>query len=144
MIDTCDLCESVNPGYRCLPVHFHRELELPRIVGGRRLPRVRVKRTYSRDVVLVGDIEHVDDEIGTDSLGKVDALGNPHIPECSPGCDTGIAAEIAIQLQQRGRNACGDEPEDARLLENARGREFRIVSLATSRINGDVRTARQG
>jgi hypothetical protein len=43
-----------------LPIDFHRKLELPRIIGRGRLPRVGEQWADRRHVHFVGDVEHVD------------------------------------------------------------------------------------
>src|SRR5467141_3662405 len=122
-----------------LPVHFHRELELPWIISGCSLARIGKQRTNGRDVVAVGDVEHVGYQIHVEALSKIDALGNAQIVEDRPGGDSGVAAQIAVQREQTAVEA-----GYARLLEDTGGRCFRIdwvVSLGRARgIHRDVGT----
>src|SRR5689334_10137303 len=85
-----------------LPVQFHCKLELARIVGRGRLTCIGKQRAYCSDVIFIRDIEHVDDEVGAETLGERNALRDAHVPECGPGRDSCIAAQVAIKLQQRG------------------------------------------
>src|ERR1700680_3725945 len=114
-----------------LPVDLQRELELPCIISGCSLARIGKQRTDARDVVPVGDIEHVGDQIHVEALTKIDALGNAQIVEDRPRGDSGIAAQIAVQREQTAVEA-----GYARLLEDTGGRCFRIdwvVSLRRAR-----------
>src|SRR5271170_4543494 len=52
-----------NPQNLILPVHLYSKLELARIVGCRGLAGVGKERAYGGNVVHVGDVEHVSNEI---------------------------------------------------------------------------------
>src|SRR5215472_7407188 len=56
------------------PVQLHGELELAWIVGRGRLTRIGEERAYGGDVVLVRDIEHIDDEVGAETLAERNTL----------------------------------------------------------------------
>jgi hypothetical protein len=80
-----------------LPIQFHRELELARIIRSRRLSRVGEERAYSRDVVLIRDVKHVGDQIHVETLGEMNALGYAEIVEDGKGLHAGVAAKIAVE-----------------------------------------------
>src|ERR1700730_5996356 len=84
-----------------LPVDLQRELELPCIISGCSLARIGKQRTDGRDVVPVGDIEHVGDQVHVKALTKRDALGNAQVVEDSPWTDPGVAAQGAVERKQR-------------------------------------------
>ena len=91
-----DNCFSV------LPVDLHRELELARIVGRGRLVRHCVNSGLTAATLyLVRDVEHVGDQVHAEALAEVDALRDAQIVEDGPRSDPGIAAEVAVELQQR-------------------------------------------
>src|SRR5579863_571183 len=71
-------------GMEILPVQLERELELARIVGSCRLPGVGPEHVDRGDVDAVGNVEHVDDQVGVESFTEIDALGNPHVGEGDP------------------------------------------------------------
>src|SRR5215469_8696921 len=107
------------------PVQLHGELELAWIVGRGRLTRIGEERAYGGDVVLVRDIEHIDDEVGAETLAERNTLRNAHVAECGPGCHSRVAAQVAIELQQGWCNSSrmrriGQESEDAWFLELTR------------------------
>ena len=101
-----------------LPVDLQRELELPCIIRRCSLARIGKQRTDGRDVVPVGDVEHVCDQVHVEALAKIDAFRNAQIVEDRPGSHTGIAAQVAIKLQQCGDGLSGDEAVNARLLQS--------------------------
>src|SRR5215467_11097095 len=118
-----------------LPIELHGELELTRIIRRRCLARIDKQRANGRDVVLIGNIEHIHNEVGTKSLGEVDTFGNAQIAECRPGRYTCIASKVAVKLQE-GRDRSGrDEAINARLLEYSCRRIFRTVDGSTSGID---------
>src|SRR5260370_24876909 len=57
-----------------LPVQLHRELELSHVVGRGRLARVGKQWAHCSHVHFVGKVEHVHDQIHTESLAEVDAF----------------------------------------------------------------------
>ena len=83
-----------------LPVQFHGELELARIVGGGGLAGVAEQRTHSGYVHFIDDVEHVGDQVHAEALGKVDALRYSHVVEHRPGSHAGIAAQVAVELEK--------------------------------------------
>src|SRR5579864_4476001 len=84
-----------------LPEQLERELELPRIVGGGRLAGIAQERADGGHVVLVGDVEHVDDEVRAEALPERDVLGHPEVVEYGPRGNAGVSPEIAIEPEQR-------------------------------------------
>src|ERR1700674_851567 len=100
------------PRPRYLPVQLQRELELPWIIGGSGLSgvagRTTAKRADRGHIVLVGDVEHVDDQVGVEALAKVDAFGDAQVVEESPGLDSGVAAQVTVELLQRGHDSGGN------------------------------------
>src|ERR1700723_1387916 len=89
---------TIRPARRfLLPIHFHRKLELPRIIRRRRLPRVRPKHIDCGDIEPVWNIEDVGDQIKTEALLKVDALGHAHVAEGHPRRQPRIAPQIPVQ-----------------------------------------------
>src|SRR5580704_12360260 len=51
-----------------LPVKLQRELELSRIISGSSLSCVAEQRADRRDIVFVGDVEHVGDQFHVEAL----------------------------------------------------------------------------
>ena len=112
-----------------LPVHLHRELELSRVIGSGSLASVGEERADRGNVVPVGDVKHIDDEVSAESLGEVDALGDAQITKSGPGRYSRVPAEISVELQQRGNDSSGYKSIDTRLMELPGGRG--LVSLLT-------------
>src|SRR5437016_3504719 len=104
-----------------LPVELQRELKLPRIVRGRRLAGIGPEHVDRGDVDAVGDVEHVDDQVGVEALviSEIDALGDAHVGESDPRRYAAVAAQVAVERLQRSGKA-----RDARLLKNSSRREF--------------------
>src|SRR5882762_8347016 len=100
----------------CLPVDLQRELELPCIISGCSLARIGKQRTDGGDIVPVGDIEHVGDQIQVEALTKIDALGNAQVVEDGPRTDPGVAAQAAVERKQRSV-----EVRRTNLLQHATG-----------------------
>ncbi len=123
---------------RTSPVELQCELELARIVRRCCLAGVAEQRADGGHVVLVGDVEHVGDQIHAEALGERNALRDTHVAEGSPRSDSGIAAEVAVELQQRRNFSRRYEAVDARLLEGSAGRELGSVDGAARRIDGSV------
>ena len=111
-------------GMHRLPVDLHRELELPRIVSCRRLTGVSEQRADGRDVHLICDVKDVSNQVHVDVLSDVQSTRNADVVEHRPWRDAGIAAEIAIELQERRNNAGRYESINTRLLEMAGWREL--------------------
>ena len=88
-----------------LPIHLHRELKLPGIVRRCRLPRVGIELVDCRDVVFVRDIEHIHDQVQVHTFAKINPPRNPQIVEHSPGLESGIPPQVAIQQKQRARRS---------------------------------------
>src|SRR5579871_5210710 len=108
-----------------LPVDLHGELELARIIGGSRLSGVGEERTDGSYVVFVGDIEHVGDQVHAEALGEVDSLRHTHVAKGGPRRQTCVAAEVAVELQQRRDFSSGNESIDTDFLKSSARRELR-------------------
>ena len=80
-----------------LPVQLHRKLKLPRIVSGSCLSGISKERTDRGHVITVGNVKHVGNEFSVKALAKVNPFGDAQVIEDSPGLNSRIAAEIAIQ-----------------------------------------------
>ncbi len=125
---------------QALPVELHGELKLPRIVSRRRLPCIGKQRADCGHVVPVRDVEHVGNQFHVKALAEVDALGDAQIVKHGPRRDTGVAAKIAVKLQQTlATTPAGHKTVDARLLKNPRGRILAVVNRAARRIHRGVR-----
>lgn len=88
-----------------LPVQFKRELKLARIISRGGLTGVGEERANGRHIVDISDVEHVSNEIHGEALAEEDALGDAEIVEDGPGSDAGVAAEIAVEIEQGVRGS---------------------------------------
>ena len=127
-----------------LPVQFQGKLELARIVGGGGLAGLVHGRVDGGDVIHVGDVEDVGAEIHVEALSEVEALGQAHVVENGPRGKARITAEAAVKRGQRAIEA-----EDARLLQEAGGRELgrhgRVAAAIRRRSRGhSVRASGEG
>ena len=81
-----------------LPVDLDRELELPRIVSRRRRAGVCKQRADSGYIKSVRNVEHVGNQIHVHTLAEWNSLGDSQIVEDGPRSNSGIAAEVAVEL----------------------------------------------
>src|ERR1039458_4227981 len=116
-----------------LPIQLQSKLKLPRIISRRCLACIREQWTNSRHVVHVCEVEHVSDQIHVEPFAKVDAFRDAHIIKYRPGCDPGIAAQVAVELLERRRYPGNKIRCNAGFLQNSCLRVFRVYNRAASR-----------
>ena len=104
-----------------LPGDLHSELELARVVSRSCLSGVGEQRAHRSNVITVGDIENVGDELQVDPLTEWDSFRHSQIIKYGPRSDPGIAAQVAVQLQKRRYRLSGNETVDARFLKRSTG-----------------------
>src|SRR5579864_1301433 len=126
---------------RFLPVQLHRKLELARVIRGCGLAGVGEERAHRRDVVLVGDVEDVGDQIHVEAFAEVDALRHADIVKNGPWRETCVAAEIAVELQQSWSDAGSDKAVDTRFLQRPAWRVVGFIDRATRGIDRGVGAA---
>src|SRR6185437_4968083 len=112
-----------------LPVQFHSELELAWVIGGGGLAGIAEQRTHSGHVHFVDDVEHVGDQVHAEAFREINTLRDAHIVEHGPGSHSGIAAQVAVELEKSWGRAktrrAGQESENAGFLQLAGGRVLR-------------------
>src|SRR3982074_3379457 len=118
-----------------LPVQFQRKLELAWIVCSCGLSGIGEERTDGGDVVYIGDVKHVRNQLHVEALAEVNAFRFPQIVEYCPRRDPGVAAEIAVEGHQRTVKV-----GEAGFLKHSGWRILRFNCISARRIYERIRS----